>query len=248
MKVKIEEDVLKLVFACDDGKKFDRLIKKAEEEVEVAVTAKTLNKGFHSKLRGERTVVVKSSRHNMLCAYPYCNSNCQQPCTLPKSLDREVFKRCACIDNDGKCNKCGHDYRFHYHGEMLFQIEEYTTNTIDKAMKTKFEEAKSMEERKSILKKQLEDQRKKSEADRRKLSDQVLLIIEEFQKLAVGRNYAKVIENQLAVINVRLEGEVGPHTDDLRKMQKELERILEVVEITLKEPWSKDADPKTRHT
>lgn len=57
--------------------------------------------------------------------------------------------------------------------------------------------------------------------------------MEEFHKLGVARNYAKLIENQLAVIETRLEGETGPDTQHLRETKEELEKKLKLVKETV---------------
>ena len=48
--------------------------------------------------------------------------------------------------------------------------------------------------------------------------------------MGVARNYAMLIENQLAVIQTRLEGTTGPDTKHLRKTKDELEKKLMLVQ------------------
>ena len=99
-----------------------------------------------------------------------------------------------------------------------------------------------MEERATIFKRELRRQREASEQERQRLSERLLLTIEEFHKLGINRNYAKLLENQLAVVKHRLEGSVGAETKDLRKTKEEIEKKLQLVETTLNEPWSPNAD------
>ena len=73
-----------------------------------------------------------------------------------------------------------------------------------------------------------------SEEKRKMLSEQLLKTMEEFHKLGVSRNYAKLLENQLAVIEQRLEGTVGEETRDLRNTKEVIERKLKFVQDTLK--------------
>lgn len=101
---------------------------------------------------------------------------------------------------------------------------------IDEVTKKKYEEAKSMEERARICKQQLERDKNKSEQERRRLSEHLFRTIEEFQKLGVNRNYAKLLENQLDVIKQRLEGTVGEETKYLSKTKDELEKKLKLVQ------------------
>ena len=68
------------------------------------------------------------------------------------------------------------------------------------------------------------------------------MTIEEFHKLGINRNYAKLLKNQLAVVKHHLEGSVDAETKDLRKTKEEIEKKLQLVEATLNEPWSPNAD------
>ncbi len=54
--------------------------------------------------------------------------------------------------------------------------------------------------------------------------------IAEFETLSGARNYAKLIENQLAEIESHLKGIVGPESDDLSKTYVELEKRLKVIQ------------------
>ena len=140
------------------------------------------------------------------------------------------------------CRECGYSYRHHYHSEKRCVQEFYTKEFVDGEMKRKFEAAKTMEERATIFKRELRRQREASEREKQRLSERLLLTIEEFHKLGINRNYAKLLENQLAVVKHRLEGSVGAETKDLRKTKDVIQKKLQLVETTLNEPWSPNAD------
>ena len=91
-----------------------------------------------------------------------------------------------------------------------------------------------MEERATICKQQLERDKTTSEQKRKRLSEQLFSTTEEFQRLGVNRNYAKLLENQLDVIKQRLEGTVGEETKYLSKTKDELEKKLKLVHETQK--------------
>ena len=131
--------------------------------------------------------------------------------------------------------RCGHSFRHHYHNEVLWQKEGGEEElVIDEATK-KYEEAKSMEERAKICKQQLECDKTKSEQERKRLSEHLYSTIEEFQRLGVNRNSAKLLENQLDVIKQHLEGTVGEETKYLSKTKDELEiKKLKLVEESQK--------------
>ena len=71
--------------------------------------------------------------------------------------------------------------------------------------------------------------------ERKLLSLQLLSIMDEFQKLGISRNYAKLLENQLAVIGQRIEPEVGDVHKDLRSARIEIEKNLTLVNKSLQE-------------
>ena len=230
-KQQIEREVLNLLAGHDYQRALEKKLAVTEEEVNAAVRTRQFNSNFRSTVtKPVRWTAVSTNRHNTLCGAQNCYSNCHKHCNLPKSFDKEVFKQCWCMSGD-KCHQCGHSYIHHYHNEVLWQKEGgEETLVIDEATKKKYEEAKSMEERARICKQQLERDKNKSEQERRRLSEHLFRTIEEFQKLGVNRNYAKLLENQLDVIKQRLEGTVGEETKYLSKTKDELEKKLKLVQ------------------
>ena len=245
-KQAIEKKVLTLLVAYDNQTNLEKVIKKAQEEAEAAFKTKSLNKDFKSTQRIPRVITKCTSRHNTLCAHPKCYSNCHEPCYLDKSLDKESFKSCGGFGSGNYCKKCGHHYRFHYHDELIFEKVTDVKEFVDESMKKQFEEAKSNEEIAESLRRKFDSQRKSSENQRKKLSIELLTVIDEFQKLGLSRNYVKILEDQLFVIQQRLEGEIGENVADLRNSKDEIEKKLVLVNKTLSEPWSADSDPVAR--
>ena len=69
-----------------------------------------------------------------------------------------------------------------------------------------------------------------SKAKQKELSEQFSKDIAEFESLSATHNYTKLIENQLAMIEMHLQGTVGPDEDDhLRKTKEEMVKRLEVI-------------------
>lgn len=230
-KQAIEGNVLRMVTEYDNQIKLEKAIKEAKEEVDAAVNSKSLNKEFRTTQRFKKTVVDKTNYHNTLCGYKDCHSNCHEHCGLSKSFDKEVFKYCACMRGaNNTCSVCGHDYTYHYHDEALFTEVEVVKDLIDGEMQKKFEQAKNDEDRAQMLYKELEDQKQASKDTRRRLSRELLQKIKEFEELGVARNYAKLIENQLAVIETRLKGTTGSESSYLRETQEELRKKLKLVQ------------------
>ena len=101
-------------------------------------------------------------------------------------------------------------------------------------MKQKFKEAKTQEERARHMHEDLTRQLSESQEERTRISESLVSKIKEFQNLGVSRNYAKLIENQLAVIALRLESADSSEAQPLRKTYEQLEKKLKLIEQTLK--------------
>ena len=230
-KQNIELSVLNMLVSYDNQERVEKSIKQAQEEAVAALGAKTLNNKFRSTKKIKRMLTIKTANHNTLCGAPDCYSNCHIKCTLPKLFDKEDFKRCGALGGKDYCQQdgCGHHYKYHYHNEVRFEEEFYEKEYVDRDMQRRFKEAETMEQKASILKKDLEDQLQESEKKKKVLSEQLLAKISEFQELGINRNYAKLIENQLAVIELRLQGTTGSEDKHLRKTKQELEKKLEIV-------------------
>ena len=115
---------------------------------------------------------------------------------------------------------------------------------IDAKTKKKFDEAITMEEKAKIVKEKLERTKIISEQERERVNECFLETVQEFQTLGISRNYVKLLENQLAMIEHRLEGTTGPETQDLRETKAKLEKEIKVVQETLLES---DVDVPTKH-
>ena len=242
-KQQIEENIVTLLIEIDNQKKIERSIAEAKKKAEAALQDKKLNTHFSVAHTYTVIEVVATGRHNTLCNAENCYSNCHLPCNLDKSLSSEKLKNCACMAGGDYCKECGHHYTNHYHIEKKFEERVKTRQFVDKDMRRRFNEAKSMEERERIFKETLEAERKESEKKRKELAEELLHLIEEFHKLGMTRNYAKVIQNQVEVIKRRLKSDVGPQSQDLQEAKEKLEQKLEVVTKTLQEPFStKDAN------
>ena len=245
-KQEIERKVMKLLTAYDNQTELESKIARAQEEADAALASKNLHANFRSTQVIRRWKQVSTDRHNTLCGATGCYSNCHIPCYLDKSFDKAMFKHCASMRGGDYCVECGHHYNVHYHNEVEHVEEEYVKEFIDEDMRRQFQSAQSMEELAHILKQKLNSEREVSEQKRKEFSDQLLLTIEDFQKLGVTRNYAKVLENQLAVVEHRLKGDTGKKTKHLRQTKEKIEKKLKVVEDTLREPWSDCADPQVQ--
>ena len=246
-KLKIDGEVTDLLMEYQNQKEVEKEILKAEAEAEAALAAKKLNAGFRTTQVVKRWVREDTSYHNTLCRAKDCFKNCHKHCSLDMSLDAQTFESCAIMCGTRPyCNECGHHYTQHYHGYALHHLQVEETELIDKKAKKKFEAAKSMEERAQIMKAEYSRKKMESELQRKKLSQQLLVTIEKYQRLGVTRNYARVLAAHVELVEHYLQGEDHDKMKGLTKTKEELKKKLELVEETLKEPWSHDADPEAK--
>ena len=237
-KQKIEESIVTMLTEIDNQNRIEKAIADAQEEAEAALKKKSLNKNFTVVQTYPTTEVVDTNHHNTLCNAENCTSNCHEHCSLARSLNRETFRSCACMNGGTYCTECGHHYTHHYHMEKRYEKKLRVKHFVDEDMRRRFDEAKTMEDRARIFKETHEFDRKKSVKIRKDLGNKLLELLEEYQKLGMARNYAKVLQNQVEVIKRRLKGAVGPQSHDLQKTQEKLEQKLQVVSTTLQEPFS----------
>ena len=246
----IEREVMKLITAYDYQQELEKKITMTEKEVHASQRNQRLNANFQSsRTKPARWIPVDTQHPNTLCGAPGCYSNCHESCyCVAKSFDKKTLKRCWCIKSSTKsdhCAICGHHYTLHYHNEVRWVNTGKTIElVIDQETKRKFEEAKNMEKKAVIVKQHLERDKTTSEKVMKKLSEQLLLTLEEFHKLSINQNYAKLLENQLAIIEHRLIG-TAPEAWQymyLRETKEDIQRKLDLVQATMKEPWSSRAD------
>ena len=229
-KQEIERHTMHLLTEYDNQQRREAKIKNAKEAVQAAANSQRLNKDFKTTQTIERWIQVKTDEHNTLCGAPNCYSNCHAPCHLDKSFDKECFKHCASIKPHDHCKKCGHSYKFHYHNEIKFKKVTEKIEIIDKETQQRFQRAKDMEEAKCIFLAGLQQEELRAKEQRRLYLRQLYEKIVEFHKLGITRNYAKLLENQIAMIEHRLEGQGGEDTaTDLREVKEKLETQLKVV-------------------
>lgn len=100
-------------------------------------------------------------------------------------------------------------------------------------MKKKYRAASSMEEKAKMLRARFNSERKSAEQEKTRLSRQLVKAIEEFHVLGITRNFVKVLESQLHIVEHYLQGEIGPSATELGKIKKELEDKIRVVSETL---------------
>ena len=236
-KQEIERDVIIILASYDQQTKLEKEIRKTEQEVDAALKSKSLYRDFKTTREVEvvKPVPTPEERHNTLCGAPECYSNCHLPCYLDKSFNPEEFKNCRAMGGTETCKVCGHGYRYHYHTEVKFEKVKERKEFVDEAMKRKFEEAEAnMEQRANYLRQGLQTRREALELKKGSLLLELNGKIAEFQRLGISKqNYAKVLEKQRDVVQLRIEVSEDAQRAQLNALKQDLEKKLAVVNSAL---------------
>ena len=233
-KQEIERDVITILASYDQQTELEKQIKIKEEEVDAALKSKSLYKDFETTREVEvvKPVPTPDKRHNTLCGFPGCYSNCHLPCNLLKSYDPEMFRKCAAMGGTEICKVCGHGYQHHHHNEVVFQKSKERKEFIDDKMKKKFNEATDMEQRANCLKQGLQDEKEELLRKKNSLLQELFGKMAEFQELGISdQNYAKLWEKQLDAVKVRIETVTGDQRTQLNSLKAFLEKKLKVVAV-----------------
>ena len=246
-KQEIEEKVRRLLLAYDNQLANEAAIKKTQKEIQEAAETKTLNENFKTEHYVTKWKTVKTDYYNTLCGAWECHSNCHEHCSMPYAFDKEMFRGCGGVGGS-TCRTCGHSYTDHFHeyaeNRQVTEPEDY----LDETAKAKYEAAKSMKEKKELLLAELNTKQEESEKQRKFLSEKLLLTMEEFHQLGLTNNYARVLESQIHIVKQRVQvpDVSSDEKDILRNTLTQLDKKLQLVNETLKKPWSKQADEKTQ--
>ena len=229
-KQEIEKKSLHLLTEYSNQTQIEVSIKKTEEEFEAAARTKMLNKDFKITCKITRWIQVQADHLYTLCGAKNCYSNCHAPCwCVPKSFEKNALRKCGSMNPDGYCKVCGHSYTLHYHTDVMHKQVVEEVQMIDEETHKQFREAENMEQKKLILLHGYRGKKVKSIKESNLLSKQLDTMLIEFQKIGITRSYAELLENQIAVIRERLDGETGDSIEDLRDMKIKLERELQKV-------------------
>ena len=234
-KEQVEVKVLDILTKYDEQNDLQKCIRNEEIKIEAALRHKKLNEDYSSTKTIEyHEVVPLEGRHNTLCGNKGCYSNCHIPCYLDMSYSNEVLKNCARMNGSDYCTQCGCYYTYHRHEKAKFVKKKETKSFIDSEMKYKFLEAKSMQERADALKTGYQKQLHASEEEKRRLSEELVEVINEFEDFSMSRNFATVLESQLELIDRHIKGEDDTNNkSNLKETKDKLSKKLDIVKEAL---------------
>lgn len=234
-KTEIEKKLLQMLTSYDSQRRLQENVKQAQDRVDTAQQIQHLNKDYSITSYRNGIVMVHTSNHNTLCGVSGCHSNCHTSCGCFTFLirltfgfsrfDKEIFKFCHCMSGN-YCTQCGHHYTHHYHVESKFEERREQVTQFSSEMKRIFDDAKAQEKRAHISHDKLKAELEESLSGSKRASNELRLMIKEFQELGVKQSYAKLLDIKRNVIEAHLKGTVGSETGNLLKAKEEIEKKL----------------------
>eukprot|EP00479_Gromia_sphaerica_P001134 TRINITY_DN112_c0_g1_i4.p2 TRINITY_DN112_c0_g1~~TRINITY_DN112_c0_g1_i4.p2 ORF type:complete len:181 (-),score=43.66 TRINITY_DN112_c0_g1_i4:134-676(-) len=172
-------------------------------------------------------------RPNTVCQT--CGKCCHQNCCVNHRIDPEYIKGCSAFSGRDNCGVCGHKYTSHTHAGIVWNTVIDSTFHVDKAMKKKYEEAKSDEQGKQILLQQVKNEQQKCEGDLASLKYRIIDCIKEFEDIAMEKDYLRLTQNQIFVVQERIETAIDMQTKkQLQKLKTDLETEFNQLSILRK--------------
>jgi len=230
IKIGIEQTTLGVMAEMDSMTQQKKHLENQVAALRTAKNSAAAFKDFSKEL--EHWVIEKTTRHNTLCGYPGCYSNCHLGCNLTLNLDpdnKNHFKHCFCMKGNDVCSVCNHSYTYHYHNHGKWVQEKRTS--IDQAMQSRFNaaqgEAQKLEVLKSDAQRQLDQCKQKQEQLNKKLYD----TIRSFEKQSNTRNYVGMLNSQIKLLKAWIQAKDGLH--EAKEMVENMRQTLQNLENTL---------------
>ena len=231
-KEKIEETIALTLVKYDNHSKITVKIEKATKDIGAAMSKSQYNKEY----RERQTTTYKESRstpyHNTICTGSNCFSTCHKHCSLPRIVEVNKFRNCACMIGD-YCKVCGHHYSSHQHLYVEYIDVERVWWKTNPIMERRFLEARDDKERATLMKKDLQEEHDAVFKEKEKLLEILTQAIKEFQALGINCSFNKVLQNQVSIIEHHLEGHVDtdPNSSGAKKLEESKRELMKKIEI-----------------
>ena len=178
----------------------------------------------------QKSDIVETDHYSTICEEPGCYSNCHHPCYFTGVIFKTV-KDCKCIQDDGNCSICTHNYSQHHRRRYLYATSEVL---ISLKLHDKLAAAHSKEQQDRNL---LEEQRNQLrelgyEEISDKLKKKLACLFAKFQNLG-SIPYHKVIDIERNVLS-----RLSPAAQEAHKLL--LCNIAEIHDIPLSKKLSRD--------
>lgn len=169
---------------------------------------------------------VTTPSHNTLCSRPDCYSNCHIQCQLDFSLDPEIFKDCAAMDNE-RCNKCEHPASDHRHFNSIWEDTIDTQVIVDENAKQKFHAASKDKNKYQCALIGIQIAIRNLDSQIESLKVEIGKLCHSYQSLSLSGSFAGQIAKSVRLFELNLEalqaGGADPQT--IRTMEESIETM-----------------------
>jgi hypothetical protein len=209
----------------------------------------TTYKEFETIMRRPVKTQVTTSSHNTLCSRPDCYSNCHINCKLSFSLDPEIFKGCAAMEDDN-CNECGHPAIDHRHFNSLWEDMNDTQTVVDVDAKQKFWAASQDKSRYQDALKKVQESIKDLGGQIDGLKIGIGELCNSYQSLSLSGSFAGQISKLVRLLELNVEAQqangADPQTiimmENSIEMMRQKKRLVDEAAATLQRgvyvvPW-----------
>jgi len=199
-------------------------------------------KNYTSVITKPIKVQSSTDRHNTLCSYPDCYSNCHVPCQLNFALDPKDLVRCYISkgDNPTECRECGHPVADHRHYNSIWKTEHHSETVTDRNAKKKYLEATEDNAMEKMAVKGLQSAIETMKQDIAEATAAVGKLTESYAQLSLSGSFAGLVKKSVRLLQTNLENMRSNGTDDatIRSVEQSLNNMegkLKVVEAAARQ-------------
>jgi hypothetical protein len=181
------------------------------------------------------TVQSSMDRHNTLCIYPDCYSNCHVPCSLKFALDPKVLTHCVIADKlePPNCTACRHLVADHRHYNSIWKTENKTETIIDKTAEQKYNAAVKDSAARELAIIKLDEVIVAMKEDIAQATDDVGRLTQSYAQLSLSGSFTGLVKKSVQLLETNLETMRGNGTDSdmIRVVEESLEGMKEKLAV-----------------
>ena len=183
-----------------------------------------------------------TDRHNTLCTYPDCYSNCHVPCCLKFALDPKVLTSCVISDElePPSCKVCRHPVADHRHYNSIWKTENKIETIIDKQAEKKYKAAAKDSAEKELTIIRLDEIISAMREDIHQATDDVGRLTQSYAELSLSGSFAGLVKKSVRLLETNLENMRTNGTDSetimiVEESLKGMQEKLSVVEAAARQ-------------
>jgi len=179
---------------------------------------------FESVITKKFHVQEYTTRHNTLCSYSGCYSNCDPNCYLNFTIDPSHLSGCGAMSN-GRCTRCGHGQYYHRHYNSLWKLVDDRQVVVDHMAKARFKSALDEKTRKGQLMAALQRARDNLTKAIGEETIELEKLVTEYAGLSLTGSFSGQVDKSVKLMELSLQGmlESGADEDTIKKMEQSSE-------------------------